>query len=355
MKKISEFIWPLIGLAAVVISGYFLYQELKTTSLSAIWAAILAIPPHRILLAALSTLVAYAALAWYDRIALLHLGVRHISWLFVSLCSFTTYALSHNIGASVFSGALVRYRAYTAKGLTAAQVAVLVALCSFTFFLGTVLLGGFTLVVDPHLLTRLEGKLPGFLTDSKTALIVGIGMLGFVGLYVIGSILHLRPLHIRSFKLEYPRPGIMGRQLLAAPLELLGAAGIIYFALPEAMNPGFIPVLAIFLASFSVALASHAPGGLGVFEIVFITAMHITDEAQKDAIIAAVIIFRIFYFWLPALVSVIVVIAFERSRLAAAIGSAAHGPKAAAVPEPPVVVPGLDAHEMERELKQKAI
>ena len=251
MKKISEFIWPLIGLAAVVVSGYFLYQELRTTSLQAVWSAILAIPPHRILLAAASTLVAYAALAWYDRIALLHLGVSHISWLFVSLCSFTTYALSHNIGASVFSGALVRYRAYTAKGLSAAQVAVLVALCSFTFFLGTILLGGFTLVVDPTLLSRLEGKLPGFLTDPKTALVVGIGLLAF---------------------------------------------------------------------------ASHAPGGLGVFEIVFITAMNITDEAQKDAIIAAVIIFRIFYFWLPALVSVIVVVAFERSRLAAAIGSAARGP-----------------------------
>jgi len=142
----------------------------------------------------------------------------------------------------------VRYRAYTAKGLTAAQVAVLVALCSFTFFLGTVLLGGMTLVIDPNLLSRLDGKLPGFLTDPKTALVVGACMLGFAALYAIGSILHMRPLHIRSFKLEYPRPGIMVRQFLAAPLELLGAAGIIYFALPDAMNPGFIPVLAIFLA-----------------------------------------------------------------------------------------------------------
>ena len=353
MKKLSEFIWPLIGLAAVVVSGYFLYLELKTTSLAAVWAAILAIPPHRILLAAASTLVAYAALAWYDRIALLHLGVRHISWLFVSLCSFTTYALSHNIGASVFSGALVRYRAYTAKGLSAAQVAVLVALCSFTFFLGTILLGGFVLVVDSQLLSRLEGKLPSFLTDPKTALIVGFCLLGFVALYVVGSILHLPPMHIRKFKLEYPRPGIMLRQLVAAPLELLGAAGIIYFALPEAMNPGFITVLAIFLASFSLALASHAPGGLGVFEIVFITAMQITDDAQKDAIIAAVIIFRIFYFWLPALVSVVVVILFERSRLAAAIGSAGRAPKD--VPEPPIVAPGLDAHEIEQKLKEKAV
>jgi len=355
MKKLSDFIWPLIGLAAVVISGYFLYQELKTTSPSAIWAAVLAIPPHRILLAALSTLVAYAALAWYDRIALLHLGVRHISWLFVSLCSFTTYALSHNIGASVFSGALVRYRAYTAKGLSAAQVAVLVALCSFTFFLGTILLGGFTLVYDPHLLARLQDKLPAILTNPSTAVTVGIGMLAFVAVYVVGSLLRLPPINLRTFKLEYPRPGIMLRQLAAAPLELLGAAGIIYFALPDAVNPNFIPVLAIFLASFSVALASHAPGGLGVFEIVFLTAMNIaeTDETRRNAIVAALLVFRVFYFWIPALISVIVVVLFERSRLAAAIGSPTAVPST--VPEPPVVVPGLDAHELERELKQKAV
>jgi glycosyltransferase 2 family protein len=68
-----------------------------------------------------------------------------------------------------------------------------------------------------------------------------------------------------------------------------------------------------------------------------------------------VIIFRIFYFWIPALVSVAVVVSFERSRLAAAIGPAAHESKASAVPEPPVIVPGLNAHELERELKQKAV
>ena len=107
-----------------------------------------------------STLVAYVALAWYDRIALLHLGVRHISWLFVSITSFTTYALSHNIGASVFSGAVVRYRAYTSKGLGAPQIAVLVALCSFTFGLGTILLGGVVLTLDPTLLHRLEDFSP---------------------------------------------------------------------------------------------------------------------------------------------------------------------------------------------------
>jgi uncharacterized membrane protein YbhN (UPF0104 family) len=315
MKNLREFAWPLIGLTAVVVSGYLLYRELRHISLAEVGLSLSAIPPHRYLLAGLATLVAYAALAWYDRIALLHLGVRHISWLFVSVCSFTTYALSHNIGASVFSGAVVRYRAYTSKGLSAAQVAVLVALCSFTFGLGTILLGGLVLTLDPGLLSRLQGLLPSALTSPTSARVLGLALLGFVLLYVVGSILHLRPITVRAFKLEYPRPAVMGRQLLAAPLELLGAAGIIYFALPEAQNPGFLVVLAVFLASFSAGLASHAPGALGVFELIFLTAM---PDIPKPDLLAALLVFRLFYLLIPFAASIVVVLLYERSRLAQA-------------------------------------
>ncbi len=106
--------------------------------------------------------------------------MKGISWLFVSVCSFTTYALSHNIGASVFSGAVVRYRAYTSKGLSTAQVAVLVALCSFTFGLGTAFLGGLVLVLEPQLLERVSSLLPTVLASPTTARLVGFGLLGFV-------------------------------------------------------------------------------------------------------------------------------------------------------------------------------
>jgi glycosyltransferase 2 family protein len=313
MKHAREFVWPVIGLLAVVVSGWLLYHELRGLSLEALWSSLTSIPTHQYLLAALSTLVAYGALAWYDRIALLHLGVTHISWWFVSVCSFTTYALSHNIGASVFSGALVRYRAYTSKGLSAAQVAVLVALCSFTFGLGTVFLGGVVLTISPDLFSRLPEAIPAALRDESTARIIGLAMLAFVGLYVLGSVLHMRPLCIRNFKIEYPRPAIMGRQLIAAPLELLGAAGIIYFALPETGNPGFIAVLAAFLASFSAALVSHAPGGLGVFELVFVAIM---PDVPKAEVLAALIIFRLFYLIIPFALAIAVVLLFERARVA---------------------------------------
>ncbi|MET0430722.1 MAG: lysylphosphatidylglycerol synthase domain-containing protein [Microvirga sp.] len=315
MKNVREFLWPFIGLLAVVVSGWLLYRELRGLSLDDVWESLKAVPTQRYVFAALSTLVAYAALAWYDRIALLHLGIRHISWLFVSVTSFTTYALSHNIGASVFSGALVRYRAYSSKGLSGAQIAVLVALCSFTFGLGTILLGGVVLTLDPTLLHRLEDLLPVALTNPATARIVGIVLLVVVVLYAAGSILRLPPLNIRRAKLEYPRPAVLIRQLIAAPLELLGAAGIIYFILPAELEPSFIIVLAVFLASFSAALVSHAPGGLGVFELVFLTAM---PDIPKPDVLAALIIFRLFYLLIPFALSMVVILMFERARLSQA-------------------------------------
>ena len=309
MKRVLDFIWPVIGLAAVAFSFWLLVRELRGLSASDIWFSLKAIPPHAFLMALGSTLVAYAALAWYDRIALLHLG-KPLSWIFISLTSFTTYALSHNIGMSVFSGAIVRYRAYSSKGLTVSEIALLVAFCSFTFFLGTATLMGIVLTVEPEIITRL------FEVPTHLARWAGIGMLAVIALYLIGSALNLRPLVIGKFKLVYPNLQISLRQILAGPIELVGAAGIIYFALPESANPGFLIVLGVFLASFSAALLSHAPGGLGVLEYVFIKAMPGSDHAQ---VLAALIVFRLFYLILPLAFGIVVVVVFERGRLAEAL------------------------------------
>lgn len=316
IEKAKAYIWPIIGLLAVVVSAYLLYQKLHKISFADLGDSLAAIPVQGYLLAFLSTLVAYGALAWYDRIALIHLRKTDgFSWLFISVCSFTTYALSHNIGASVFSGAAVRYRAYTARGLSMGEVAVLVALCSFTYGLGTMLMGGLILTFEPQVLGRLGSLLPEFLTNAVTARLIGFGLLAFVAVYFAGSLFGLKPLHLGKFHLEYPRPAVTLRQLFAAPLELMGAAGIIYFCLPEAGNPGFWVVLAVFLASFSAALASHAPGGLGVFELIFLAAM---PDIRETDVLAALLVFRLFFLLIPFAMSLPIVLLFERSELAKA-------------------------------------
>lgn len=304
--KLKDYVWPVIGLAAVGISVWLLYKELRSISLDDVIHSLNAIPAHRWVLAGLGSLVAYAALAGYDRIALLHLR-RRISWLFIALCSFTTYALSHNIGASVLSGAVVRYRAYSSQGMSTPEIALLIAFCSFTFLLGILTLSAVVLLVEPELLRRFNSELP-----LSLSYVIGIGSLVIVLLYVFGSWLHFRPLRIRRFTLEYPRLSVVAQQLIVGPLELIGAAAIIYFTLPSVGNPGFLIILGIFLVSFSAALISHAPGGLGVLELVFLTGL--PDMNQAD-VLAALIIFRLFYLLIPFALSLLVVLYFERSQL----------------------------------------
>lgn len=305
VKEAKKYIWPLLGLAAVAFSVWLLYHELRGLSLDELWDSLVAISRRDWLLAVVATLFAYAALAGYDHLALLHLR-RRVGWLYITVTSFTTYALAHNIGASVFSGSVVRYRAYTAKGLSGAEVGVLVAFCSFTFVLGTVILSGIVLITAPELSDRFIDVLP------VEAWAAGVALLALVALYVLGSALQLKPLRIGSFSVHYPRLRVVARQLVIAPMELLAAAAIIYFVLPEEGNPGYVVVLGIFLISFSVALLSNAPGGIGVLELVFITGLSELDRAD---VLAALLVFRLLYLIVPFVVSLFVILAFERTQL----------------------------------------
>lgn len=320
---LKKYGWPVIGLAAVALSGWLLYSELRSLSFDDLVHSLTAISWHQWLLAAGATLVAYGALAWYDRIGLQFLG-KKVPWLYIAVTSFTTYALSHNIGASVLSGAVIRYRAYSRQGLTAGEVALLVTFCSFTFALGTVMLAGIVMVLQPHVADHLT-ELPNWSVQ-----LAGCFLLGLVALYVVLTRLPLRQVRIGRLVVPHPSAGIVARQLVAAPIELIGAAAIIYFTLPMYENPGFLIVLGAFLASFSVALLSHAPGGLGVLEIIFLT---ILPEADRADVLASLIVFRLFYLLLPLAISLVVVVLFEHSQFGvdddAAPGATAAAPDGA--------------------------
>lgn len=289
-----------------------LWSDIKVIAV-AIFNYVLEIPFYSHVLAGFSALAAYLALAWYDRIALMHLDrLKGISWPYVAVCSFVTYALGHNLGASVLSGGLVRLRAYCAKGLKATEVAALVAMCSFTFLFGTLLLLGAVLLFEPTLVLSLANLIPRMALPIWVIQSAGVFLLSLCTLYVLGSWRTFKPFRLGTLDIVYPRLGIVGRQLVAAPMEIMAAAGIIYFVLPAASNPGYFIVLGAFVLSFSAALVSQAPGGLGVMEAVFLA---IIDTVPPTNVIAALLIWRLLYLMLPLVLSIPVILAFEHSKI----------------------------------------
>lgn len=300
--------WSVLGVCVVAVSAWLLYREVRGLSLEDVGDSLAAISPMHWTLSVLGALVAYAALAGYDALALRYLG-RRVGRLFITLTSFTTYALSHNLGASVLSGSLIRYRAYSSKGLTGLEIGQLIAFCSFTFALGTVILTGIVLIIDPTIAIR-------FFDHTSPQLVRGVGtfLLFLVGAYVYGSWRQLKPFKIGPLKIEYPNLRIVMLQLIIGPLELLGAAAIIYFALPHIGNPGYLTILGLFLLSFSAALISSAPGGLGVLELLFVNSL---PEVPASDVLAALIVFRLLYLLIPFAASLVIVLLFERNLLKA--------------------------------------
>ena len=109
------------------------------------WSDILervnAISNTKLLRAAFFTCAGYGCLTLYDALAVRFAGA-HVPYPRVALISFMGYAIGHNVGLNSLSGGAVRYRAYTALGLSAKQIATIIAFGTLTFFLGaSVLLG----------------------------------------------------------------------------------------------------------------------------------------------------------------------------------------------------------------------
>ena len=151
--------------------------------------------------------------------------------------------------------------------------------------------------------------MPALLSGARLTILITLA--GLVGGLIVGFVTGL----MRAY----------GNKLLNAIafvyIELIRGTPIvvqvmfIYFALPEAGNPGYMIILGIFLVSFSAALISHAPGGLGVLELVFVTGLPDMNPAD---VIAALLVFRLFYLIIPFIMALFVILFFERSQLAQA-------------------------------------
>jgi glycosyltransferase 2 family protein len=120
------------------------------------------------------------------------------------------------------------------------------------------------------------------------------------------------------------KPRVIGRDnwqvsLPGGPLTLLQSAiGIVDLsccaaamymlmpAWPAGFPPGtlgFVMVAVIFVAATLLGFASHAPGGLGVFDAAMLIALY---QFNKEDLLAGLVLFRLLYYIIPFVISLVI-------------------------------------------------
>lgn len=295
-KQVLHKLGVLISIAVIAIACYVLYHMLRGIDTYEVLEAIKSTEPHQIALAALFVAAGYFTLTFYDLFAVRAIRHDHVPYRINALAAFTSYSIGHNVGASVFTGGAVRYRIYSAYGLSAIDVAKICFLAGLTFWLGNAAVLGLGISYHPEAAAAID-QLPPWV-NRMAAIAILVGLMGYVAWV-------------------WTRPRVVGRGpwtvvLPGGPLTLLQIAiGIVdlgfcalamYVLVPDEPNLGFVVVAVIFVSATLLGFASHSPGGLGVFDAAMLVGLW---QMDREELLAGMLLFRMLYYLAPFLISVI--------------------------------------------------
>src|SRR3954451_21557139 len=135
-KQVLHRLGVVISVTVIAIACYVLYHMLRGIDIAEVFQAIKNTEPRQVALAALFVAAGYFTLTFYDLFAVRAIGRADVPYRINAFAAFTSYSIGHNVGASVFTGGAVRYRIYSAWGLSAIDVAKICFLAGLTFWLG---------------------------------------------------------------------------------------------------------------------------------------------------------------------------------------------------------------------------
>jgi phosphatidylglycerol lysyltransferase len=287
MRKI---LGPGLSLILFAAAIWLLHHELRTYHFEDILHALDAVSALYLWSASVLTVFSYAVMTCYDVLAIRYVHYR-LSYSKIGLASFIGYAFSNNIGMSMIAGASVRYRLYSAWGLSALQITQVVVFCTLTLWLGFFTLGGVVFIIEPLTIPSAI-HLP---VNSVRA--IGVIMLTLMLAYGVATKVRKNPIRIREWEVQLPTLNLFAVQLIIASLDWMLASLVLFVLLAPSAVMSYPAFLGAYLMAQLAGLVSQVPGGLGVFETVII--LMLSDRLPANQTIGALLVFRTIYYWLP--------------------------------------------------------
>lgn len=290
-KRLIKKIISYSGILFFILAAGMLWWQLRNYSLSDIIFAILNIPLANLVMACFACMLGYLTLALYDFLALNYVG-GHVSWWKWMLAGMLSFAISNNAGHAVVSGGAIRYRLYTRWRIRGGDIFKMLTISGFTYFLGAS-----AIVVISYFL------IPHSMFDDSIGASIGINTLFFFCLisllayFIVSIVFHKKNIKIAKLEFQIPSIQMALTQTFLGIMDSVLAGLVLYFCLTPFVEIPFPIFMGLFAIAQSTGVFSQVPGGIGVFETVFLIGL--PDTVDKANIFGALLAFRIIYYVLP--------------------------------------------------------
>jgi hypothetical protein len=117
---------------------------------------------------------------------------------------------------------------------------------------------------------------------------------------------HLRRLNV-DWTLPVPPLKLTAYQIVVASADLLVAAWVLYLLMPS-MGIDYLKFVGIYMVAYVLVVISHVPGGFGVLEPGILLML---PEQHRLAGFAALVVFRIIYYWAPLVIALTLLSVYE--------------------------------------------
>jgi uncharacterized membrane protein YbhN (UPF0104 family) len=300
------------SLLFVVAIGMYFVLKAKVQKLNITWdgvrQAIGNVAYTSILLAVGITILNFILLTGYDLIAVRYLK-KNLPIRRIMAGAVIGYALS-NIFGWLIGGNAIRYRLYSKWGFSLVEIVTFISILSITFWLGLFLLAGIAFVALPvNLPQDIASELP------FRPSVLGWIFLGCVGAYLTVSAFVRKPLRWKDSVLAMPPFRLSLSQLVVSAGDFALASLVLYVLLPSSVRAEeaitFPTVMVAYLAAMIVVVIVHVPGGFVVLEAII---LHMMPDEAALSVTAALILFRIIYYFIPAAVAAVLYFYIELTR-----------------------------------------
>jgi uncharacterized membrane protein YbhN (UPF0104 family) len=285
----------------MMVAFFLMRKKLAQMSWTDFLSGLEAISPIWLATAVGLTIVNYLVLTGYDYIAVRYLK-KPLPLRRIMVGAVVGYAMSNVLGW-IFGGTTVRYRLYTSWGFTFREIVAFVSILSLTFWLGLFLLAGIAFVA---LDVRLPPQFAGHTIFSPREW--GWIFLVMVACYLAACAFWRKPIRWGQDEFQLPPLSLSVMQLLVSASDFLLASTVLYVLLPPGVS-NFSTVLVAYLAGMILTVMTHVPGGFGVLDATLLYMLHADPgNPELPRILAALVVFRVIYYFLPAIVAAVLMV-----------------------------------------------